>query len=99
MAKWSGIYLYDCHTMLKKIEKELEKVVDRSEPPMDMRMKKWSTESTALRSDYKTKLNNGERRCSMSEEQEPIDVVQVMYNALTNLEKTARVGCYGKDPT
>ena len=29
MAKWSGIYLEDCHTLLKKIEKKLEKVVDR----------------------------------------------------------------------
>ena len=28
MAKWSGIYLEDCHTLLKKIEKKLEKVVD-----------------------------------------------------------------------
>jgi hypothetical protein len=27
MAKWSGIYLEDCHTLLKKIEKKLEKVV------------------------------------------------------------------------
>ena len=25
MAKWSGKYLYDCHLMLKKIEKEIEK--------------------------------------------------------------------------
>ena len=31
----------------------------------------------------------------MSEEQEPIDVVQVMYNALTKSGKTARVGCHG----
>ena len=29
MAKWSGVYLEDCHTLLKKIEKKLEKVVDR----------------------------------------------------------------------
>ena len=29
MAKWSGIYLQDCHTLLKKIEKKLEKVVDQ----------------------------------------------------------------------
>ena len=29
MAKWSGKYLYDCHLMLKKIEKELAKVVDK----------------------------------------------------------------------
>ena len=28
MAKWSGVYLKDCHTLLKKIEKKLEKVVD-----------------------------------------------------------------------
>ncbi|OUV41194.1 MAG: hypothetical protein CBC71_05850 [Rhodobacteraceae bacterium TMED111] len=28
MAKWSGIYLEDCHTLLKKIEKKLEKIVD-----------------------------------------------------------------------
>ena len=28
MAKWSGVYLEDCHTLLKKIEKKLEKVVD-----------------------------------------------------------------------
>tara|TARA_R100001510_G_scaffold56399_1_gene61874 strand:+ start:465 stop:674 length:210 start_codon:yes stop_codon:yes gene_type:complete len=28
MAKWSGIYLEDSHTLLKKIEKKLEKVVD-----------------------------------------------------------------------
>ena len=27
MAKWSGVYLEDCHTLLKKIEKKLEKVV------------------------------------------------------------------------
>ena len=26
MAKWSGIYLEDCHKLLKKIEKKLEKV-------------------------------------------------------------------------
>ena len=26
MAKWSGVYLEDCHTLLKKIEKKLEKV-------------------------------------------------------------------------
>ena len=26
MAKWSGIYLDDCHLLLKKIEKELAKV-------------------------------------------------------------------------
>ena len=32
MAKWSGKYLYDCHLMLKKIEKELAKIVDRGEP-------------------------------------------------------------------
>ena len=25
MAKWSGVYLEDCHTLLKKIEKDLEK--------------------------------------------------------------------------
>ena len=29
MAKWSGVYLEDCHKLLKKIEKKLEKVVDR----------------------------------------------------------------------
>jgi len=28
MAKWSGIYLEDCHKLLKKIEKKLEKIVD-----------------------------------------------------------------------
>ena len=28
MAKWSGVYLEDCHKLLKKIEKKLEKVVD-----------------------------------------------------------------------
>ena len=28
MAKWSGVYLKDCHKLLKKIEKKLEKVVD-----------------------------------------------------------------------
>ena len=26
MAKWSGVYLEDCHKLLKKIEKKLEKV-------------------------------------------------------------------------
>ena len=26
MAKWSGKYLYDCHLILKKIEKELERL-------------------------------------------------------------------------
>ena len=25
MAKWSGVYLEDCHTLLKKIEKEVGK--------------------------------------------------------------------------
>ena len=25
MAKWSGVYLEDCHKLLKKIEKELDK--------------------------------------------------------------------------
>ena len=29
MAKWSGVYLEDCHTLLKKIERKLEKVVDQ----------------------------------------------------------------------
>ena len=28
MAKWSGVYLKDCHKLLKKIEKKLEKIVD-----------------------------------------------------------------------
>ena len=28
MAKWSGVYLEDCHKLLKKIEKKLGKVVD-----------------------------------------------------------------------
>ena len=28
MAKLSGVYLEDCHTLLKKIERKLEKVVD-----------------------------------------------------------------------
>ena len=28
MAKWSGVYLEDCHKLLKKIEKKLEKIVD-----------------------------------------------------------------------
>lgn len=28
MAKWSGVYLEDCHKLLKKIEKKLAKVVD-----------------------------------------------------------------------
>ena len=28
MAKWSGVYLEDCHTLLKKIEKKLAKIVD-----------------------------------------------------------------------
>jgi hypothetical protein len=31
MAKWSGIYLEDCHTLLKKIEKELDKVAKTSD--------------------------------------------------------------------
>jgi hypothetical protein len=30
MAKWSGVYLEDCHKLLKKIEKELEKVAKTS---------------------------------------------------------------------
>jgi hypothetical protein len=25
MAKWSGVYLEDCHKLLKNIEKEIEK--------------------------------------------------------------------------
>ena len=29
MAKLSGVYLEDCHTLLKKIERKLEKVVDQ----------------------------------------------------------------------
>ena len=29
MAKWSGVYLEDCHTLLKKIERKFEKVVDQ----------------------------------------------------------------------
>ena len=29
MAKWSGVYLEDCHKLLKKIEKKLEKVVEQ----------------------------------------------------------------------
>ena len=29
MAKWSRVYLEDCHTLLKKIERKLEKVVDQ----------------------------------------------------------------------
>ena len=28
MAKWSGVYLEDCHKLLKKIEKKLAKVVN-----------------------------------------------------------------------
>ena len=28
MAKWSGVYLEDCHKLLKKIEKKLARVVD-----------------------------------------------------------------------
>ena len=28
MAKWSGVYLEDCHKLLKKIEKKLAKIVD-----------------------------------------------------------------------
>ena len=28
MAKWSGVYREDCHKLLKKVEKKLEKVVD-----------------------------------------------------------------------
>ena len=29
MAKWSGVYLKDCHKLLKKIEKKLAKVVEQ----------------------------------------------------------------------
>ena len=31
MAKWSGVYLEDCHTLLKKIEKELEKEIKKND--------------------------------------------------------------------
>ena len=31
MAKWSGVYLEDSHTLLKKIEKKLEKVAKTSD--------------------------------------------------------------------
>ena len=29
MAKWSGVYLKDCHKLLKKIEKKLAEVVEQ----------------------------------------------------------------------
>ena len=63
MAKWSGKYLYDCHLMLKKIEKELAKIVDRGEPCHAYDEMEYGEYSVAI--NYKRKLNNGERRCSM----------------------------------
>ena len=36
MAKWSGIYLEDCHTLLKKIEKELDKVSENTDLAFNM---------------------------------------------------------------
>ena len=51
-------------------------------------MKKWSTETLQrYDQDYKTKIKQWRKEMFNEEEQEPIDVVQVMYNALTNLEK------------
>ena len=35
MAKWSGVYLEDCHTLLKKIEKELDKAGEAREDEPD----------------------------------------------------------------
>ena len=31
MAKWSGVYLEDCHKLLKKVEKWLEDEVENTE--------------------------------------------------------------------
>ena len=31
-SKWSGVYLEDCHKLLKKVERELAKIVNRGEP-------------------------------------------------------------------
>ena len=39
MAKWSGVYLEDCHKLLKKIEKELDHVVGEEK----RRYGKWGT--------------------------------------------------------
>ncbi len=36
MAKWSGVYLEDCHKLLKKIEKELEKVSENTDLAFNM---------------------------------------------------------------
>ena len=36
MAKWSGVYLEDCHTLLKKIEKELDKVSENTDLAFNM---------------------------------------------------------------
>ena len=36
MAKWSGVYLEDCHKLLKKIEKELDKVSENTDLAFNM---------------------------------------------------------------
>jgi hypothetical protein len=55
MAKWSGKYLYDCHLMLKKIEKELAKIVDRGEPCHAYEEMEYGEYSVAIRLQNKIK--------------------------------------------
>ena len=55
MAKWSGVYLEDCHKLLKKIEKELAKVVDRGEPCHAYEEMEYGEYSVAIRLQNKIK--------------------------------------------
>ena len=55
MAKWSGKYLYDCHLMRKKIEKELAKIVDRGEPCHAYEEMEYGEYSVAIRLQKKIK--------------------------------------------
>jgi len=55
MAKWSGVYLEDCHKLLKKIEKKLAKIVDRGEPCHAYEETEYGEYSVAIRLQNKIK--------------------------------------------
>ena len=55
MAKWSGIYLHDSLKLLKKVEKELAKVVDRGEPCHAYEEMEYGEYSVAIRLQNKIK--------------------------------------------
>ena len=55
MAKWSGVYLHDSLKLLKKVEKELAKVVDRGEPCHAYEEMEYGEYSVAIRLQNKIK--------------------------------------------